>query len=385
MSQLKKKRNLMLLLEVSMDEFVTKMMNDLHAVQKSYVVPSSNADLLNQAYGRGLDLDEGNAVVDLIVNQSAMLQEVFVDPVSTLRSSINVWDGDGGLSQAEEGHDPFATVGNIATSYNKGYDVTLEPVQFLHRINKTTLLGLMNSEGWENEVSARMFRLYSNLLLKLALFGSPASGGDPDIEKGYNYVGNNAMSRPRIGVRGWLDTLKKGYTYKKEVNGSTTTVTATVGAVVNTYDTSASKFKSIQAVLEEMVRAYPAEHDGEDVVIMLSKADFLDFAFYVAGKDASTSKYESGQVYAIGGYKLMIIPFLQSISKTVTVSAVEYYPGMVLMGRTKDLVLKINNKFIDMNSDYYPKLRTRDTIYDIPVAFGAIIQRFVIAYRVISR
>ncbi len=363
-----------------MDEFVTKMMNDLHAVQKSYVVPSSNADLLNQAYGRGLDLDEGNAVVDLIVNQSAMLQQVFVDPVSTLRSSINVWDGDGGLSQTEEGVDPFASA-TIGSSYNKGYDVTLEPVQFLHRINKTTLLGLMNSEGWEDEVSARMFRLYSNLMLKLALFGSPASGGDADIEKGYNYVGNTAMGRPRIGVRGWLDTLKKGYTYKKD--GST--VTATVGAVVNTYDTSASKFKSIQAVLEEMVRAYPAEHDGEDIVIMLSKADFLDFAFYVAGKDASTSKYESGQVYAIGGYKLMIIPFLQSISKTVTVSAVEYYPGMVLMGRVKDLVLKINNKFIDMNSDYYPKLRTRDTIYDIPVAFGAIIQRFVIAYRVISR
>lgn len=361
-----------------MDNFVEKMMQELNGVQKSYTPPSSNYDLLNQVYGRGLDLDEGMAVVDLVVNQSALLGEVFVDQVQTLSSAINVYDGDGSLSQTEEGADPFATADNIADNYNKGYNVTLEPIQFLYRIPKTTLLGLMKSSDWETRVGERMFKTYSNLLLKQALFGTPVTGGDTDIEHGYNYVGATPMGRPRIGVRGWLDTLKKGYVYKKD--GSD--VTATVGGVVNTYDTDASKFKSIQEVLEEMIKAYPAEHDGEDIVIMLSKADFLDFAFYVAGKDASTNKYESGQVYAIGGYKLMIIPFLQSISKIVTISATPYYPGMVLMGRPKDLIIKVNNQFIDMNSEYYSKLRTRDTIYDIPLAFGAIIQRFVIAYRV---
>lgn len=363
---------------VSAFEEMVKSLNVAENVGKSYTPPLSNNDILNQKFGRGLDIDEGTTMVDLVVDQSHFLQSVYVDRVTTMKSTVNVYDGNGALTQTPNGDDPFATAGNLASFRNLGYDVSLETTQFLYRIFKEQLLAIQKEAEWETRVNEQMGKVFANLLVKQAMFGVPSTGGDTDIEHGYNYVGTVAMGAPRIGLRGWLDLLKRGYTYKQD--GATKT--ATVGAVVNTYDTVKSEFKAINTILEEIVKSYPAEFDGEDVCIMLSRADFIDFAFYVAGRDASTAKYETGKVYEIGGYRLMIVPFLQPASKVVTISGSDYYPGFVMMGREKDLIIKMNVAGLDIDSTYYPKLRTLDTIYDIPIAFGAIIQRFCIAYRV---
>jgi len=348
-------------------------------VQKDYTTPAADRNILDQNATRQLDIDAGNTMVDLVVNQSSFLNEVFIDRISTMRSVVNVYDGNGMLVQAEEGVDPFTTAGNLANFNNIGYDVNLEPMLFLYRINRTHLQAIENSANWMVDTNRRMGNVFSNLLLKQALFGTPASSGDTDIEYGYNYTGTALMGRPRIGVRGWLDYLKKGYTYKAPGTGADTI--ALPGGFVETWDATKSEFKPINTVLEDLTKAYPAEHDGEDVVFMMSRADFLDFMYYVAGNDASTAKYESGKVYSIAGYKIMILPFLHNYKKTVTVSSTNYYPGMILMGRPKDLIIKINNTYIDYSREYSSKLRTLDSIYNVSLAFPVIVQRFAVAYK----
>ncbi|MCK9482260.1 MAG: hypothetical protein M0R38_10935 [Bacteroidia bacterium] len=348
-------------------------------VQKDYTTPAADMNILDQNATRQLDIDAGNTMVDLVVNQSSFLNEVFVDRISTMRSVVNVYDGNGMLVQAEEGVDPFTTAGNLANFNNIGYDVNLEPMLFLYRINRTQLQAIENSANWMVDINRRMGNVFSNLLLKQALFGTPASGGDTDIEYGYNHTGTALMGRPRIGVRGWLDYLKNGYTYKAPGTGTDTI--ALPGGFVETWDADKSAFKPINTVLEDLTKAYPAEHDGEDVVFMMSRADFLDFMYYVAGNDASTAKYESGKVYSIAGYKIMILPFLHNYKKTVTVGLTDYYPGMILMGRPKDLIIKINYRYIDYSREYSSKLRTLDSIYNVSLAFPVIVQRFAVAYK----
>ncbi len=360
------------------DSLMAEISKSVDPVEKSYTKPSANHAILNQQFGRGLDIDEGQAFADLVVNQSGFLQEVFVDNVDTLKSTINIYEGNGALSQTPNGTDPFATSGNLASFYNLGYDVNLETMQFLYRIIKEQLLAIMKKEGWSQSVNERMFKVFSNELLKLALFGVPASGADDDISKGYNYVGNTPMGAPRIGVRGWLDTIKKGYTYVKD--GAT--LTAAAGGVVNTYDTSTSKYKAIDVILTEMAKAYPSEFADPDVKIFCSSSDFIEYKAILASKNATVDRFEAGDINGVLGTKLVPVPFLKSTSTEVTVSGDPYYPGIVLMGRAKDLVIKQNIAGISMDSIYDPKLRTYDTIYDVPLAFGAIIQRFVIAYRV---
>lgn len=353
-------------------------------VQKTYTAPAADYNILDQSATRQLDIDAGNTVVDLVINQSGFMNEVFVDRISTMRSTVDVYDGNGMLVQAAEGEDPFNTAGNLANFHNIGYDVNLEPMLFLYRINRTQLQAIESSANWVVDTNKRMGNVFSNLLLKQALFGTPSSGGDVDLNYGYNHTGTALMGRPRIGVRGWLDYLKKGYTYN--LPGTDTPATALPGGFVETWDSTKSEYKPINTVLEELTKAYPAEHDGEDVVFMMSRADFLDFMYYVAGNDASTAKYESGKVYSIAGYKIMILPFLHNYKKTVTAtptdgSPTNYYPGMVLMGRTKDLIIKINNKDIDYSREYSSKLRTLDSIYNVSLAFPVVVQRFAVAYR----
>jgi len=361
-------------------------MEDNSVEKAAYVPPTTNYNILDQNFGRGLNIDEGNTFVDLVVGQSELLNMVNIDRVSTLKSTVNVYEGDGMLVQVNEGEDPFAASGNMASYGNIGYDVVLESMQFLYRIPKSVLHSMKNAVDWRNDVNSRMSRLFSNMLIKQAMFGSPGSGADADIQYGYNYTGTALMGRPRNGVRGWLDYLKKGYTYSKGGNS----YTATVGGVATTISSgngSSVVFKSITDIVEDLVKVYPAEHDGEDVVIMMSKADFLDFMFSVAKKDASTMKYETGRVYSVAGYNIMILPFLHHVRKTITAkpaggSETTYYPGMVLMGRPKDLIIKMNTAGINFDSEYYAKLRTYDSIYDVPLAFPVIPQRFAIAHKV---
>ena len=97
-------------------------------VQKAYTTPAADHNILDQNATRQLDIDAGNTMVDLVVNQSSFLDEVFVDRISTMRSVVNVYDGNGMLVQAEEGVDPFTTAGNLANFNNIGYDVNLEPM-----------------------------------------------------------------------------------------------------------------------------------------------------------------------------------------------------------------------------------------------------------------
>ncbi len=347
----------------------------------AYVPPTANYNILDQNFGRGLNIDEGNTFVDLVVGQSELLNMVNIDRVSTLKSTVNVYEGDGMLVQVNEGEDPFTAPGNMASYGNIGYDVVLESMQFLYRISKSTLHSMMNAANWRNDVNNRMATLFSNLLIKQAMFGSPASGADLTIKYGYNYVDGEFMGRPRVGVRGWLDYLKNGYKYLK----GGVEKTAVVGGVANIMGEN-SKIKSIEAIVEDLVKVYPSEHDGEDVVIMMSKADFIDFMFSVAKKDASTEKYESGRVYSVAGYKIMQLPFLHHVNKKITVSInstpTDFYPGMVLMGRPKDLIIKMNTAGVNFDSAYYAKIRTHDSIYDVPLAFPVIPQRFAIAYNV---
>ncbi|MDY0388744.1 MAG: hypothetical protein RBT65_16800 [Methanolobus sp.] len=342
--------------------------------EKSYVAPSANNTILNQKFGKLL-IDEGNAFADLIVDNSQLLKMVNVDKVRAMKSTINVYEANAKLVQVESGVDPFATVGNLASYYNLGYDVVLQSVQLVARIDKETLMAMETEPDWSTRVSNQIAKVHGNELFKLAMFATPASGADVDVLNGYN----DGKLAPYTGsFSGWMQTLKKGYTTTKDGSSAT----CTVGGYVDTYDSDASKYKTINTVLEELVATYPEDYNNpSEVKIMMSMADFFKYKISVAKADSTTEKYESGKIYDFFGYEIVPVPYLKAIDKEVTVSAAPYYPGMVIMGRPKDLVLKMNISEISENSEYYPKLRTYDTIYDTPLAMGVIVQRFAVAYR----
>ena len=120
-------------------------MEDNSVEKDAYVPPTSNYNILDQNFGRGLNIDEGNTFVDLVVGQSELLNMVNIDRVSTLKSIVNVYEGDGMLVQVNEGEDPFTASGNMASYGNIGYDVVLESMQFLYRISKSTLHSMLIS------------------------------------------------------------------------------------------------------------------------------------------------------------------------------------------------------------------------------------------------
>lgn len=347
-------------------------------VAKAYSVPSANNTILNQKFGRLL-IDEGMGYVDLVVDNNKNLQLVTVDRVNAMKSSINVIDASVKLVQVESGVDPFATAGNLSSYYNLGYDVVLQSVQLCSRIDKETLQAMGQEPDWSNRVSAQIAKGFGNEYFKMCMFATPASNADADIEKGYNYVSGSAKSKPYIGAfSGWLQTLKKGYTTTKD--GSS--VTCAVGGKVSTYDTDNSKFKDILTVLEELVLSYPDDYnDPSEVKIIMSEKDFLRYRIAIGKANASTDKTENGNVKYYQGYEIITMPYLKGFADVVTVSATDYYPGMIIMGRPSDMVLKINVKEIEENGSYDYKLRTYDTMYDVAVVMGVIVQRFAIAYK----
>lgn len=350
---------------------------DAEGVAKAYVAPDANYAILNQKFGRLL-IDEGKAFVDLVVDNSQALQLIFVDPVEAMKSSINAYDIEVTLSQTAEGEDPFATASNIAKAFNLGYDVVLQSIQLPSRVTSEQLRSMAMDGNFAQNYSNRVSKAFGNELYKMAMFASPASNADLDLDKGYNYVGNTAKGHPyRESFAGILHTIKKGYTSTKD-GGS---VTCTVGGKINTYDTANSKFKPILQVLEELVQVYPEDfNDSSEVKIMMSNADFLRYRIAIGKINSSTDKMESGNVKDYAGYEIIAMPYWKSIDKAVSVSSTDYYPGMVVMGRPKDMVLKINVAEIQENSQYEYKLRTYDALYNVSCVPGAIVQRMAIAH-----
>ena len=220
---------------------------------------------------------------------------------------------------------------------------------------------------------------FANQLTDLALTGVSTSSSNLDI-KSYSWIsGTTFRGQPYIGLQGILEHIDNGYTYLE----SGSTKTASVGGRVPTYDTGGSRFKTIDVVIKELIKAFPRKYKTADVKIFLSDNDFLDLQVLLAeagvGNNNNLVRVENLDIYKYLGYELVPVRQFASIADTVTVSAVPYYPGLVLMGREKDMMMIQNVTTATFGEEVKVLDRCYNHVTDVKVGFCTIPQRMAIA------
>ena len=344
---------------------------------KSYTPPASNYEILNQRHGRLL-IDEGAGYLDLVVDQSMFLKMVDFRKVMGDKASIPINDLEAHATQVEDGVDPFDTAGNLSTYKEIGYDLTLETVKLCHRVKEEQIRAMMRVAGWTQTLSTQIAKASANEMLKIALCSTPSSG-DNDLKAGYNYnfVTSAYKASPYIGMKGWLFWLKHGYTYDKD--GSSVPVSP--AHVVDTYVDGA--FLSIIEILDALLLDFPTEYlVAEELRYFMSYQDKIKYRqerrkLYEFGQ----TNTETGDAEHHMGIKIETISFLKSYNSKVTISAVDYYPGMIWLGYIKDLKIRANMEMVEERFRYDTMKCVLDTMYITQFNFGTIPQRTAVAYK----
>jgi len=346
-------------------------------VNKSYTEPKDNYTLTNQNIGGVLPEDDARLFFTTIVKQSDFLNRIRKVQTNALVKDIDINNLTGKLVQVPEGTDPAS--GDFASTNNMGFKVYLQSVQFFYQLTFEELASYAKDPMYKQEKMADMSNEFANQLTDLALTGCDTSTSNLDI-KAYSWIsGTTFRSQPYIGLQGILEHIDNGYTYTE----SGSTKTASVGGRVSTYDTDNSKFKTIDVVIKELIKAYPKKYKDNSVKIFLSDNDFLDLQVLLAeagvGNNNNLVRVENLDIYKYLGYELVPIRQLASIADTVTVATVPYYPGAVLMGREKDMMMIQNITTASYGETLDVMQRCYKHVTDVKVGFCAVPQRMAIA------
>ncbi len=363
------------LLEKAVESFATPQTTVVEGVEKSYTAPASNYTITNQNIGGVLPPDVARLFFTTVVSQNEFLKGIRKVETNAMLKQIDVNNMSGSLVQVPEGTDPSS--GDFAVAGNEGFNAYLQSVQFFYKITFEEMATYAQNPNYKSERLADMMTEFSNQLTELALTGS-ASGANLDI-KAYSWItGTTFRGAPYIGLQGILEFIDNGYSItKRSSDGSAKTIS--VGGRVSTYDTTASKFKSVSATIKELIKAYPRKYRGTDVVIFLSDNDLLDLQIEMAESTTELVYQKELNIYKYLGYTLVPIRQLASINEVVTVSNVDYYPGMILMGRMKDMIMIQNTVNMTYGEQLDVLKRQYAYVNDAKIAFCAIPQRFAIA------
>lgn len=345
-------------------------------VQKDYVAPNLNNDILNQRHGRLL-IDKGAGYLDLVVSQSEFLSKIDFQKVDASDCDITVYDNEAKIIQVANGVNPFDTDANLSTYFELGYNLVLQSMQLCYKITDEQMRSMQQIKGWTNILSSQMSKAFSNELMKVALTATPSSGDDT-LKNGYNWItGSTYKGKPYIGMTGLLYHMKHGYTYDKD--GSPVTVTP--ASTKNAYDISGSKFKSLMNLMDEMLIDYPSEFMVEsEVKYFMSIADKIKYRIERRNlNEFNGTTSEKAIADNHSGIEIVAVPFLKSLQTKVTVSGTDYYPGMMWLGRWNDLKIRANMAMVTEKYHHDVMKREYQMMYETQMNFGTIPQRIVVA------
>lgn len=344
-------------------------------VNKAYVEPNSNYSLKDLAVGSKLYPSTVRTMIDLIVDQSAFLKKVKRIPVNAMMHEINIDNVNGKIVQVEEGVDPSSS--DMASKNNAGYVVYLQSMQFFSQITFEQILSMSQIPNYEEDTRRELYIEFSNQLFRLAMFGTRLSSPDQTIKSGYLWNGTSYEGKPYTSVGGWLEFLRKGYSYN--LNGVEKQVTT--GGTVLTYQDGA--FLNILDVLSKLNKSFPDKYRDPSVKILMSYEDYHDYKELVANNNASTDKLEMGNVTHYMGMEVMPLPMLvgykTEVKNSSTGSEVSYYPGMIMMGRPQDFIIVEGINNATYADQLFPMKRVYQSVINIAMGFGAIPQRIAIA------